>query len=164
MSNSSQDESRGRNLSRGVQIAEITASLGVVITLIVLIAQVRENTAIVRISSFQQSMDGVAQWRALVASDPTLTSLLDSLLREDIEHLDAAGRVRLTLVMNNLFSAYENAYFSRETGLLADAQWERFEGAACAHMHRARRIGLWDSPPQVTAEFADHLRSVCRSP
>ena len=51
------------------QISEIIAAVAVVVTLIFLIFEVRENSDLVRADSFNRSIESLVEWRSAIATN-----------------------------------------------------------------------------------------------
>ncbi len=132
----------------------ILANLGVIAGIVFLALEIRQNTAVARASSYQQSAAGIADVRIAIASDPELTRLYHLFQTDRLsDDLDDESRLRLNLLINNFLSASENAYFARQYGILGDSEWERMEGVGCAHFRGAAVF--------VSREFFTYLASNC---
>ena len=114
------------------QLTEIFAGVAVVITLIILVFEVRQNTEVARAASYAESMDGLTQWRLTMASDPELAALWEAYYLRG----ERAEDFRLNLLVSSLWGIYENAYYSNQRGLLGPSEWERFERQLCQNAPR----------------------------
>ena len=150
-------------LSDCASIAEIISGLAVVVTLIFLIAGIRENTAVLRASEYSGLNESLNSFQALQMTDPDSVRVWHAYINERSDDLDALDRQRLSLAILTLFRIYESAFFSNRYGLLGDAEWSRFAVANCDHYGRVHRStsldGLVDSI--LSQEFVTYLSENC---
>ncbi len=151
------------SLNRVAQIAEVIASLAVVVTLIFLVAEVRRNTEVVQAASYGRSMEALNLWRISLAADAELSATwLRAGASPGVE--DDPEQVRLSLMLNVLWGIYENAYFDNERGLLGTSEWSRFERQICVRYGIDRsRWGTTSTGLRslLTEEFADFTEASC---
>jgi len=124
-------------LSEWASIAEIVSGLAVVITLIVLVLGIRENTEVTRASAFDRNMESVNQFRMEIAKDPELTRLwysqfnLPGLLEGgDAQSQTAEGR--RVMLAQVFWGILEKTYYAYQYGLIGDDEWVRFGVGICA--------------------------------
>jgi len=149
-----------KNINAG-QLIGVVANIGVIVGVVFLILELRQTNAIARVDSYQQTMSEIAEWRTTIVTDPELMRLLQLYISEkDHDDLDDAGRLKLTMLMSNLFGTQENAYFAYQYGILSDSEWERLESAACNHFLRIERTGIIEMA-FVNQAYLTHLQAVC---
>ena len=150
-------------LSDYASIAEIISGLAVVVTLVFLIAGIRENTAVLRASEYSDLMESLNSFQALQMTDPDSVRVWDAYISDRSDDLDALDRQRLNLAILTLFRIYESAFFSDQYGLLGSAEWGRFQFASCDHYARVRQSmsleGLLVSV--LSQEFINYLSEHC---
>ena len=138
------------------QISEIIAAAAVVVTLIFLIFEVRENSDLVRADSFNRSIESLVEWRSAIATN-------DASLRVMAEHFefDDPEVLRQQLLVVNLWSIYEKTYYSQQYGLVGPAEWERFQTRICSY--RRSSDEFWDERVAVflTEEFRNYVTASC---
>jgi hypothetical protein len=143
------------------QLIGVIANVGVILGVAFLVLELRQTNAIARVDSYQQSMSEIAEWRTAILTDAELMRVFELYVSEaGRSDLDESGRLKLTMLMSNLFGAHENAYFAYRYGILSDSEWERFERAACGHFRRIERTGIIDMTI-VTQEYLTHLQAAC---
>jgi len=64
-----------QRLSNWASISEIASGIGVIVTLIFLIAGIRDNTEITRSAAFDRNMESINQFRLELAKDSELTRI-----------------------------------------------------------------------------------------
>ena len=126
------EESQASSPSSLRQLTELLAGVAVVVTLIILVVEIRQNTEVARAASYAESMDGLTQWRLTMASDPELATLWEAYNFGGERSED----FRLDLLVSSLWGIYENAYYSNQRGLFGPSEWERFERQICQNASR----------------------------
>jgi hypothetical protein len=112
-----------QKLTDWASVAEIISGIAVVITLIFLVQGIRENTAIVRVSVYEGLIQEINAWNHDRVRDPEVERIVSVLFSGDIEALDERDRSRLITFIQALFRTYERAYFSRQYGVIGEAEW-----------------------------------------
>jgi hypothetical protein len=145
-----------KRIRNWASIAEIVSGIAVVVTLIFLIFEVRENSDLVRAESFNRGIESLVEWRsAIVSNDAALMVMAEHFEYEDPEEL------RRQMLLVNLWSIYEKTYYSQQYGLVGPAEWERFQTRICSYQRTGRE--LWDERIAVflTEEFRNYVTSSC---
>jgi hypothetical protein len=144
-------------------IAEIVSGVAVLITLVVLIVGIRENTAITRVSVYGDILDAIGEIDRLTIADPELDRLISTLFEGSTETLTESQRRTVRTYLNALFKSYERAYFSREYDVIGDAEWERFERVICSNSRRAKQVGLEfvRDGGSLTSAFREYIATSC---
>lgn len=132
-------------LSEWASIAEIVSSLAVVVTLVILVLGIRENTEVTRASAFDRNMESLNQFRLEIAKDPDLTRLWYSQFDlpgffEDDDPQARSDTARLSLISQTLWGILEKTYYAHQYGLIGEDEWARFEVGICA----AKEAQEWD--------------------
>lgn len=106
-------------------IGEIVGALAVVVTLVYLVIQIRQNTAAVATATYESTMTGFNDINVVVASDPELASLLD----RGTQSPDALSAEEITQ-FNFLLRCYANQWWKllklHERGSLSAEDWSVF--------------------------------------
>ena len=160
-----------RKLSDLASIAEIAASIAVVVTLLLVVASMRENTNALQANTYQELMRDLNDFRA-AARDSGL-----SLSAEGFSEVLATGeleqRERLGYLMLEIWGVFEAAFFARERGVLGDNEWVRFDRMICFERSWADDYKYWDSAPfgavlpltdVLTPYFVNYVDNQCQRP
>ena len=100
-------------------LGEFIASFGVLITLIYLAIQMRQNTKAVRLNTARAVTEELQNTFGLLASDENLSEVFMEAAQN--EELSGINRLRFYTLMSNLVRVYENAYLqNREQAAAAD--------------------------------------------
>ena len=157
-----------QKLSDWASIAEIVSSIAVLVTLIVLVVSVRENTETIRTTSYAGNVDSLLEMEAAVISDPELSRIYYLWVNGDTEQLERADLYRLVIMQTGMFRIYEKAYFMNQRQLLGVEEWERFENSLCGGYTDVQNndtefgvmYGDFDTLP-LTSEFKDFTSETC---
>ena len=150
-------------LSDWANIADVTAGIAVVVTLIFLIHSVRENTAATRADSYETLMSDVNDFTLAVTQDSELSRLWRQWNEVDTHELTDDQMYRIILLLRTLLRNYEKAYFAYQYGTLGLTEYLRFEEIGCRQKERLETDGSWSEVTRVlTTEFTDSLEDRCR--
>lgn len=140
-------------------IAEIVGGAAIVITLIVLIIEVRGNTEAVRAATYQDVADSITSIPAGIASDRDLSRIYLEGLRGDLD--DPSDSERFSLITLMQVRRFENAFHQRDRMELS--LWEGVR-SSLGMLASSRGFGAWweDNRARFSPEFQgliDGLRS-----
>ena len=151
-------------LKEAALLAEVIGGIAIVLTLIALILEVRENTDVIRATAYGQSMDSLNEWRMTISESEELSRLYQLFVFRQTEDLTENEEFRLYIALNHLWGVYEKAYFANEYGTLGPSEWSRFERQTCRYMESIRNMSpqfqaatrsLW------TDEFSSYVDTSC---
>jgi hypothetical protein len=103
-------------------VAELVAALVVVVTLIYLVTEIRENTKALRRSSADSALSHVLEFTGDLARDKGLERLFTRGI-EDWAGVSEADRSRLAYVLYRLFKILENIHYNHLLGTLDEEAW-----------------------------------------
>lgn len=150
-------------LSEWASVAEISSGVAVVITLVLLVLGIKENTEMTRASMYANTMESTSELDRIVLADPELRRIMRAYLDGETVSLEDSDRSALLFIVASQARTYDTAYFMRQYGLFGENEWTRFEGAICRGYERAASAGLAESPFLITTSEAFQLfvRSSC---
>ena len=149
-------------LAKLAQITEIISGVAVLITLIFLYIEVRENSAVIRASSYGQSTAMINEWRYQGANSPELTRLFRVFANGEANTFTEIERQQFSFYNGGLWGVYESSYYARVYGILGEQEWGRFQGQACTQYQIALPQGLWPSMKNLMSEdFSTHIENEC---
>jgi len=139
-------------------LAQVVSAVGVIISLVYLAVQVRQNTRAVRNSTHHALTVTRLDYIAMVAQNAELSRIL-RIGTQDFSQLNEEERHRFHLIMYHLFSAGENFYYQQKQGALDAEQWERWCGTLRYHFTQPG-IRTWfaTSPIRFAASFGEFLQ------
>ena len=113
-------------LQEVASIAEIAGGFAVVISLIYVGLQVRQNTAAVRSATAQAVHDNYAAWYLNLSNDPALNDLVIKGLK-DYASLDQTEKARFIDTFMAFSSYGQNAFYQWKQGTLSPQLWVGWE-------------------------------------
>ena len=127
-------------------IGEIIGALAVVITLIYLARQIKDNTRVAR-SATRQS---IAETTMSIADDMIGDRELAKVFLKDIQNadLDAAERLQIFARAYKGMRNYENIHYQFLTGMLSENEWLGFRSNLKANFEWASMRAYWDNEKQ----------------
>jgi len=147
-------------LSDLASIAEIVSGIAVVVTLVVLIVEIRDNTQVLRLSAYNNNVDSINEFGTLISRDADNGRIWNSFVSGDTENLTEVDRRRLTDWLFILFRTYEKAYFSERSGLIGEEEWARFERNICGMFELSQTAEVLIAVP-LTQEFYGYVTNSC---
>jgi hypothetical protein len=117
-------------LDTAAKLTEIVSGIAVIVTLVILVVEVRENTSVLQRNSFENLSNNLIEWRKVIVEDQ---ELFNAWYREVMANEDLSGEEfkRFTVHMEILWLTYEQAFFSYRSGFLGDEEWGRFNYWVC---------------------------------
>jgi hypothetical protein len=106
-------------------IGEVVGGLGVVISLVYLAGQIRQNTKAIKASSHHSINDAFNDYLKLLIENERAAQILATGVR-DIRELDERQLDTFYAVLSMLFNHFENCHLHYRQGLLDDEQWGRW--------------------------------------
>jgi putative salt-induced outer membrane protein YdiY len=135
------------NLESLANLGEIIGAVTVVVSLIYLAVQVRQNTQAQQTENFSRALDRVASIQATLSQDPEM-SVIFSKGVSDPSDLTSRERMQFTWTMYELFGAFEFMFFVSKANATPEEIWQRWSSAGKAdsffrklhvlHRNRAR--------------------------
>lgn len=110
-------------------LAELFSGIAVVISLVYLAIQVRQNTASIRTENFARALDRVSAMQSLLFGNGNLARLQATGV-VDTSALTREERLQLTWWLTEAFGAFEFMFHQAQSGALPDEVWERWSATA----------------------------------
>lgn len=114
------------DLTTLAQLGEFIGGIFVVISLIYLAYQVRQNTTSLRTENYARALDRLSTLQSNLSSDAELNRLV-TVGAQDPERLSPTDRMRLTWSLYELLGAAEFVFHQAERGALPEEIWERWK-------------------------------------
>lgn len=166
------------NISNLADISEIIGSIAVVITLIFLVLQMRENTRAIKASTRQSARDADSQ--AIIAAIEHPGAILAWTKPEMTDEEAVQHTFWLTLFFRNR----ENDWFQYQRGVMDKDTWERYKSSITATFMSERNRNWWfnwgtlvfnpdyvaqvnsvlEKTPTHKEQVQDRFRAWCASP
>ncbi len=157
------------NLNDLANIGQVIGAIAVVISLIYVALQIRQNTNAVRSATAQSVHEHFANWYHLIAADLTLSDRGHRIAR--LSSLSEAERTRFIATFMAFLSYSQNAFLKWREGLLAPPLWrvgscddESFRCAGWQRLLERARISVWRRiPPDIEDDLMKRTRTPTRN-
>ena len=113
-------------LEKSVLIAEIIGGLAIVVTLIVLIVEVRVNTDAIQSATAQAVHENFATWYSSIQGDPELFRVSLQGMR-DYSSLSEIEKGQFIAMFMSFVSYSQNAFYKWQEGSLSPELWQGWE-------------------------------------
>lgn len=106
-------------------IGETLGAIGVIVTLVYLAAQLRQNTRALRSNSWQAIQDAEQRFDDLFSKDPAVCELWVRGSSDGLQSLDNdAERFQFTSLAKQLIDQFQTHHYQYERGLIEPEMWE----------------------------------------
>ena len=146
------------------EVGEAVSIVAVLVTLVFLVLEIRENTAVVRTQSYGENITRRNDWRMQLAAEPELTRLFAEFDEGtlDATTLTLTERQQFVFVYGTMGSIHETAWFARSYGTLGEAEWARFEQMMCVQYDHSIEQGTWPFMDRVLSpDFRTFTEQTC---
>lgn len=109
-------------------LGEIIGAIAVVVSLIYLAVQVRQNTQAQRTENFSRALDRVAAMQANLSQDSDAAVVFAKGVADPLA-LSPTERIQFTWAMYELFGAFEFMFLASNTDAIPEEVWQRWSAA-----------------------------------
>ena len=106
-------------------IGEVVGALAVVVTLLLLVRQMRQNSAALRTQTYDSIMRGWNELNMVVATRPEMADLMTR-GQDDPDSLEGTERVQFVFLLASYFNQFEKLLYLFEAGTLSNEEWHRW--------------------------------------
>ena len=147
------------DLTQLANLGEFIGGVAVLVTLIYLALQVKQNTNTVRASTVQSLQDSASSFVTSIALDEEVTALwLRGLQGADLNTTQSA---RVSLLLHAAFRRYENAFLQFRLGVIDETNWKPWEKLIGANMSMAGPRQWWEQARiMYSDEFAQFVGAI----
>jgi len=130
-------------------VGEIIGAVAVVISLIYLSFQVKQNTSAMRSLTHQEHFNAAQDFNTVIASNPEFAKLIVK-ADDDNESLTPSERIQLSHHYINLFTLWHSAFENQKSGLLGDSGWRVWDGGCKSILISQRAMrDTWNTAGQI---------------
>ena len=136
------------------QIADLIGAITIIVSLIYLAIQVRQNTRSLRAENYAHALDRVAEMQARLSTNAELVRIFNAGLLDPFTlHLNE--RVQFTWSLYEMFGSFEFMYLQSREGALRDDVWKRWADTMSWWLQWPGVQQWWRSQPTpFSASFA----------
>ncbi len=146
-------------------LGEFVSGLAVVISLLYLAVQIRQNTRSLRAGAHQSITSHIAELNRTIVENAEVARLMEVGLR-DLMALSPEDRRRFNAYNSARFRHYDNLYYQYRAGTLEESQWSGLRNLLRFHLSQPGIVRWWEearafySPDFVAyvASLQDELR------
>lgn len=141
-------------------IGELIGGVAVIVTLIYLALQIRQNTRAIKLSTVHGIAESFRSQYALVGQSDSVAELYTTgLLRP--ETLDQSQGVQFYALMHNMVRGYEDAYYQHAEGALDSKYWSGMQSQMCDSVSAQGFQNYWgDRKHWYSKSFQKHVNEV----
>lgn len=147
------------NLESLASLGEIVGAIAVVVSLLYLAVQVRQNTRAQRLENASRILDRTASMQGALSRDPAM-SVLFSKGVSDPSKLTPQERIQFTWAMYEFFGALEFMFLAANENSIPEEIWQRWSSAAAWWLTFPGVQAWWNARP---IPFADSFSSYIES-
>lgn len=140
-----------RNLN---SLMELLGGLAVLIGLIFVGFELKQNTEAVQASTLQNLTDESQEYLLLLAEDEDLNRIFRQAVTEGADSLNESDASRLVFLYRAQWIRMQNAFLQWQRGTLDDEDWAFYRGVIC------RKEGDSGSPSLRGTTWADHREAL----
>lgn len=111
-------------------ILELVGAAAVLVGLVFVGLELRQNTAAMEAATLQNQTDASTEFLLLIASDPDLARIWRDSINDTVE-LSELDSLRFFLVSRARWLRMQNAYLQWQRGTLKDEDWAFYHGIIC---------------------------------
>ncbi len=142
-------------------IGEFLAAVGVIVSLVYLAMQIRQNTRSVRSAAYQAAVASSVDIATKFASSETLSETFSKGFR-NYETLQGPERHRFGAYAYGLFRSYENLFYQHAQGAIESDLWVGFHNMPQRDINETGFAAWWDRQRNVFSpefqRYVDRLR------
>ena len=147
-------------------LVELAGAGAVLVGLIFVGLELRQNTAAVEASTLQNLTDGSNQFLTLLAFDPDMTRIL-LLGGTDLDQLTELESAQLHLLIRGQWFRFQNTFLQWQRGTLSDEDWGVYESFVCRKTGEGLnstaehvRFTTWDDHrPVLLSQFVEFVEN-----
>ena len=125
-------------------VGEFVAAVGVIISLIYLAVQIRQNTSSVRTSTFHESASRLADITRGIAEQKELARMFRTGLGGLEQLEDDDDRLRFVMLLTTVFRHYEDLLFQYRAGNFSSESWDAWRYGLRSYFSNPGFPPFWD--------------------
>jgi len=141
-------------------IGEIAGAIGVIVTLIYLATQIRQNTKTSKVTAVQAAVEGSARWNEMLAKDKELNQLFWRGMANP-DALDLGEKRRFMSVLNIFVRRESFSFYLHKEGNMPDELWEaRVRGISGILNQPGMKLLLDGAGDTLPTDYREFLESI----
>jgi hypothetical protein len=141
-------------------IGEIAGAIGVVVTLVYLSTQIRQNTKSSKITAVQSAVEGSARWNEILVNDKELGEMFWRGMANP-ELLEAGEKLQFVGVLNIFMRRESLSFYLHKEGTMPQELWEsRVRGLSGILNQPGTRLFMDVGADTLPDDYRDFLESI----
>jgi hypothetical protein len=146
------------------QLADLIGALTIVVSLVYLAIQVRQNTRSLHAENYAHALDRVSDVQARLSTNPEMVRIFNQGLADPLR-LRRGERVQFTWMMYEMFGSFEFMFLQSRENALPTGVWERWSDTLSWWLQWPGVQRWWRSQPtSFSATFAAFVESRIGAP
>ena len=121
-------------IKKAAAIAEIISAVAVIVSLLYVGYEVRQNTAAVKSTAFQSINDAEDLFWQSISGDAELSALWEAGMEGGLEALEPAQRSQYTITVRHMIYLYQNVHYQQRKGVVDDELWSAWLASLDEHL------------------------------
>ena len=143
-------------------LGELVGGLGVVVSLVYLALQVRQNTQSLRTENYGRALDRISAMQSQLSRDTELSRFFAKGV-VDVSQLTPIERIRFTWALYEAFGAFEFMFDAARTGALPEAVWMRWSPTVAWWLSQPGVKSWWvHRPVPFSPQFSSFVEGILR--
>ena len=129
-------------------VGEIFGGLAVVLSLVYVAAQLRQNTEALRRAASADAISAIRHWNDALIRDPEVGRIFTQGLA-GIDSLSEADRIRFITLMVNFFKTYEDLHYQYAKGAMDPEVWAGWEQLGVMYFNTVGMRQYWNERRRI---------------
>jgi len=141
-------------------LGQFVGGLVVIVSLVYLAVQVRQNTQSLRTENYARALDRLASMQARLSGDPAVSTML-ARAAADPANVSPAERLQITWWCYECFGAFEFMFHQAQAGAMPDEVWQRWSATVAFWLSFPGVRGWWAARPAPFSESFSRFVDEC---
>jgi len=151
------------DLQTFADLGEFFGGIAVIVSLVYLALQVRQNTLSLRTENYSRTLDRIAAIQSQLSRDGEFSRLLARGVA-DASALTPRERIQFTWILYETFGAFEFMFHAAQTRALPDEVWERWSATVAWWLSFPGAQVWWQHrPAPFSASFTAYVEEILRN-
>lgn len=143
-------------------VGELIGAAGVIISLVYLAGEIRQNTKSLRASAYDSITSHIAELNKLIITNSEVASIIEE-GDKDRSGLSKDKRKRYDAFQSIRFRHYDNLHYQYRHDLLEESRWQPLQNALAHHLQKPGVVSSWNQYRKtLNMEFAEYVENLIR--
>lgn len=148
------------NLEKVTSVAEIVSAIALIISLLYVAREVKQNTMATKSTTYQAIHDAEDQFWSSLSADKELSALWNKGLKNGISSLDLDEQAQFTIAVKRLIYMFQNVHYQRRKDVVDDELWDAWVASLDEFLSKSGFQDVIESTkPHLSSYFNDLIES-----